>query len=254
MKKSTTNISTLVAVGGSLIALPAAALELGEAQINSSLGQPLRASIAYALAPNETLSSTCVSTQVGQPGSAAPKTGASKISVANGIISIIGTAAVREPIISMRVTIRCPYAAKLSREYTVFVDPAGIPAQVTIAQAAATTAIRTPVVAATPALAMGGEEDDERVYRDQAQLFDRLTSLKSLMDRLAAQVPWSLPTRLVCFWSRADVILLPATTARVDGAENHELEAVTHYGYLLRPSCWRRVQSVLSDVSVLALR
>ncbi len=99
MKKSTTSISTLVAVSGSLVALPAAALELGEAQIKSSLGQTLQADIAYALAPNETLASTCISTQFGQPGSAASKTGASKISIANGIISAIKEIGVEVPIV-----------------------------------------------------------------------------------------------------------------------------------------------------------
>lgn len=65
--------------------------------------------------------------------------------------------------------------------------------------------------------------------------------------RLADQVPWRLPTRLVCFWSRADVLMLPATTACVVGAENHELASVTHYGFLLRPSCWRRVGAALTE-------
>ena len=139
VKKSTANISTLVAVGGSLVALPAAALELGEAQINSSLGQALRVSIAYALAPNETLANTCVSTQVGQPGGGMPRASSSRISVANGMISITGTTVVREPILSMRVNIHCPYAAQLSRDYTLFVDPSGISAQATTAQAAVTT-------------------------------------------------------------------------------------------------------------------
>lgn len=67
-----------------------------------------------------------------------------------------------------------------------------------------------------------------------------------LMTRLAERTPWSGPTRLVCFWSRADVLLLPATTASVQGAENHELDGVTHYGYLLRADCWRRVLESLS--------
>lgn len=70
-----------------------------------------------------------------------------------------------------------------------------------------------------------------------------------LIRRLAAQTPWRLPTRLVCFGSSADVLLLPATTAFVAGAENHELPSVTHYGFLLRPSCWRRVEAALSEPS-----
>ena len=36
-----------------------------------------------------------------------------------------------------------------------------------------------------------------------------------LQERLAGQVPWEGPPRLVCFWSPADVIMLPATTAQV---------------------------------------
>ncbi|MDH5455521.1 MAG: hypothetical protein OEY37_05565, partial [Gammaproteobacteria bacterium] len=50
---ATRAILPLVALGGGLAATPAAALELGELTVQSSLGQPLRASIAYALAPNE---------------------------------------------------------------------------------------------------------------------------------------------------------------------------------------------------------
>lgn len=67
-----------------------------------------------------------------------------------------------------------------------------------------------------------------------------------LMTRLTGQAPWAHPTRLVCFWSQSDLLLHPSTTARVEGAENHELEGITHYGYLLRPDCWRRVHHVLS--------
>ena len=73
------------------------------------------------------------------------------------------------------------------------------------------------------------------------------------MTELAEQVPWSGLPRLVCFWSRADVLLLPATTACVDGAENHEVEGVTHYGYLLRPGCWRRVLEALDHPAPLRL-
>jgi len=67
-----------------------------------------------------------------------------------------------------------------------------------------------------------------------------------LMRRLSHQVPWRLPTRLVCYWSQADVLLLPASTACVEGADNREVASVTHYGYLLRPSCWRRVETALA--------
>ena len=130
MKKTSAKLSTLVAVGGGLAALPAAAIELGEAQVNSSLGQPLRASIAYALAPNEAITGTCVSVQNGTPRDSLPSVGRASVVVANGVISITGNSVIREPLVSMRVNIRCPYTAQLSRDYKLFIDPAGTPARV----------------------------------------------------------------------------------------------------------------------------
>lgn len=66
-----------------------------------------------------------------------------------------------------------------------------------------------------------------------------------LMKRLSAQVPWTGSPRLVTVWSRSDVILLPAQTAVLDGAEVIELEGCSHYGFLLKPACFRRVFEVL---------
>jgi hypothetical protein len=199
--------------------LPAAALELGEAQINSSLGQPLRVSIAYALAPNETLASTCVSTQVGQPGGDVAKSAASRIRVANGIISITGTAAVRDPIISLRVNIRCPYAAQLSREYTMFVDPSGIPAQVTTAQAAATTqgvatrrstSTRTPVVAtaSAPRRVVRTEPVDVG-SRYQVQRYENL-----------GDIAQRIVDRPVALWPAVDAIFVANPDAFLDNDPN----------------------------------
>ena len=66
-----------------------------------------------------------------------------------------------------------------------------------------------------------------------------------LLTRLSTQVPWLAPPRLVCFWSRSDPVMLPAETACVTGAECVELEGLTHYGYLLQPSCFRRLYAAL---------
>ncbi len=126
MRKSTAKISTLVAVSGGLVALPVAALELGEVQVRSSIGQPLRASIAYALGPNEMLTSTCVSLQRRLPrDSDMPIVGPATVSIGDGFIEIAGKSVVQEPLVTMRVNVNCPYTAKLSREYILFLDPAG---------------------------------------------------------------------------------------------------------------------------------
>lgn len=67
-----------------------------------------------------------------------------------------------------------------------------------------------------------------------------------LLRRLASQVPWRGSPRLVTFWSDSDLLLLPSSAGRVEGAENVELPGVTHYGYLLQPACFRRLAQALS--------
>ncbi len=117
------SIPAILAVGSSLAALPASALQLGDLTVQSRLGQPLRASIAYALAPNEQLSDYCVTMRPGPSVSGLPGFGAATIRVANGVILLTGKAPVREPMISAHVVVNCPYSANLSREYMLFIDP-----------------------------------------------------------------------------------------------------------------------------------
>jgi Tfp pilus assembly protein FimV len=59
------SLPAIFAMGSTLAAIPASAIELGELTVQSRLGQPLRASIAYALAPNEQLSDYCVTLRPG---------------------------------------------------------------------------------------------------------------------------------------------------------------------------------------------
>ena len=120
----TRTLLPLVAIGGGLAVTPAAALELGELTVQSNLGQPLRASIAYALAPNEMLTNTCVSIGGGSSTSGLPGIGGSSVRITESAILISGETRVREPMLGTRVTINCPYTPNLSREYMLFVDPA----------------------------------------------------------------------------------------------------------------------------------
>jgi len=149
-------IPALVAAGGGFAALPAVALELGDVRVESSLGQPLRASIAYALAPNEALASTCVSLQPTSAGDSLPTISRATVSVAEGLISITGDAVVREPLMSMRLNVRCPYTVQLSRDYMLFFDPAqpATTVRTALAPSAAENAVTQPVIRparATPA-------------------------------------------------------------------------------------------------------
>jgi len=125
VNKSSTLKSALVVVGGGLAATPVCALELSEIKVHSTLGQPLRASIAYALAPNEALSDTCVTLQRSTAGNGLPAVNSASMIVADGVIAITGNSIIREPLMTMRVNIRCPYTSQLTREYMMFIDPAG---------------------------------------------------------------------------------------------------------------------------------
>lgn len=61
-----------------------------------------------------------------------------------------------------------------------------------------------------------------------------------VMEALAVQVPWRGPTRLVCLWSEADPIMMPAGTAVVEGGDGVLVEGV-HTDYLLRKEVWQVV-------------
>lgn len=148
-------LPALIAVGGGLAAAPVAAIELGDVNVESTIGEPLRASIAYALGPNEELASYCVSLLSGTGANGLPSLSAATVSVAGGVISLTGTSALREPLMSLRVNLACPYAPKLTREYLLFVDP---PAYVNgtryvdTAPATADTPVPQPMAATTDAL------------------------------------------------------------------------------------------------------
>jgi len=119
--------SALIVVGGSLAASPATALELGDVKVHSTLGQPLRASIAYALGPNELVSDTCVSLQPMMNAGGLPSIDRGSLIVTDGVIAITGSSIIREPLVSMRVTINCQYTPRLTRDYMMLIDPIDAP-------------------------------------------------------------------------------------------------------------------------------
>ena len=92
-------LSALIAAGGacSLASSPAGALELGELNLQSALGQPLRASIAVALNPTETLGDYCIFLRSGTSESGLAYLSRAKIQVAGSSILLSGTTPIREP-------------------------------------------------------------------------------------------------------------------------------------------------------------
>ena len=141
------SLLSLFAVGGSLAAGPAAAIELGEATVQSQLGQPLRASIAFALAPKEQISESCISLGLGQSG--LPGIGRASISIADGALLLRGSSPIREPMVTTNVVISCPSTAHLAREYMMFIDPASTAVVEPAVSAQPTAAVQPAAVTAT---------------------------------------------------------------------------------------------------------
>jgi FimV-like protein len=120
----------------------AAAIELGPIEVHSKLGHPLRASIAFALGPNESIAANCVSLRSG--ASDFPVVFGARVSVANGVIALSGNTPINEPLMSANLVIDCPYTAHVSRNFTVFLDPSFERASVTATTPAAARIITEP--------------------------------------------------------------------------------------------------------------
>ncbi len=119
-------LPALVAVGGAcgLAAAPVSALELGEISIESTLGQPLRASIAYALSPNEQMFDFCIFLRPGMTADGMANVSNARITITGNTIVVNGRTSIREPLLAMQLSVNCPYTAHLARNYTLMIDPA----------------------------------------------------------------------------------------------------------------------------------
>ena len=138
----------LLAAGISITSSPALALELGDITVHSHLGQPLRASIAFALGPNEQLADFCVALRPGRNASGLPGIGQARISVASGTIRLTGSTPILEPLMAAAIVVDCPYAPNFVREYTLLVNPVEVTAAQPVMSSA--TPARAPAPAAAP--------------------------------------------------------------------------------------------------------
>ncbi len=206
----TRTLMPLVAIGGGLAVTPATALELGELTVQSHLGQPLRASIAYALAPNEMLSNTCVSIGGGHSSSGLPGIGSSTVTITERAIVITGETRVREPMLGTRVTINCPYTPNLSREYMLFVDPANpAPASLQASPTAAT--------AVAPASALGSPVVRPSVIRAPVEVSTRIqVQPGESLSEIAARIR----NRPVGLWPAVNAIFAANPDAFIDNDPN----------------------------------
>ena len=91
--------------------------------MESTLGQPLRASITYALNPNEQLHDYCIYLRPVTPGGPIPSVTRASLAVSGNRIIVTGSLPVMDPLLNLQLTVDCPYTPNLAREYTMIVDP-----------------------------------------------------------------------------------------------------------------------------------
>lgn len=212
----------LVAVGGSLAGLPASALELGDMTVQSRLGQPLRASIAYVLAPNERLTDSCVSLGAGASVSGLPGVGRATISIGEGAILVSGRTPIREPMVAATVVVDCAYTANFSREYTLFIDPTSPsfdePAVAeSTAVAPAETARQPAPVRRTAAVPMRSAAATSTVKREPIGASTRYrVQPGDSLSRIAERIE----NRSIDLWSAANVIFEANPDAFLDNDAN----------------------------------
>ena len=218
MKKSSKLRTALVAVSGGLAAAPVGALELGDIKIHSTIGQPLRASIAYALGPNEALADTCVSLQPVGPGNVLPSINSASMIVTDGVIAITGSSVVREPLVTMRLKVRCPYTAQLTREYMMFIDPPG-----TVREAAATQATSATPVAVQPQRTAPVAVQPRSVTRQRPVNSQPITNAARYQvqpgDSLS-EIAQRIEDRPVGLWNAVDAIFAANPDAFIDNDPN----------------------------------
>ncbi len=63
--------------------------------------------------------------------------------------------------------------------------------------------------------------------------------------RHLAQRPLPAALNAVSFWSRGDLVILPAESAALPGSRQIEVPHYTHYGYLIVPASWKAVLQAL---------
>ncbi len=231
-------LPALVAVGGAcgLAAAPASALELGQIRVDSTLGQPLRASIAYALNPNEQMFDYCIFLKPGISANGIPVVSNIRVTITDSVIVLNGRAPIREPLLAMQLSVNCPYTANLARDYTLMIDPAQpgesepvalstdsaplIPVQTSTVTAADIVSVRKP----TPTAAAGARpQNDTPIDASSRYLVQPGDSLSQIASRIEH--------RSVALWPAVDAIF----AANPEAFLNNDRDLLKAGSWLLIP-------------------
>ncbi len=185
------------------------ALQLGEIDVQSGLGQPLRASIAYALSPNERLHDYCIYIRPGG-GLGLPAISQARLSVSGSRILIEGVVPLREPMISLGIAVDCPYTANLTRSYTLMLDPV-------------TETVARPTLAAEPAQA--AEPTTQPVVRRRvapvaAESIGPSSTYRVRGGDTLSTIVGRIENRSLGLWDAVEVVFAANPDAFIDGDMN----------------------------------
>lgn len=134
------------AIAGLLANGSALALSLGPLEVNSALGEPLRAELALGVAPGERLTPACfrLTTDATAGARGGMAYAANLRLTGNGPaqrLVIDGRTPMREPLVDLVVAVDCPGAPRVERGYTLMLSPAGREPRPTAATAPATAGL-----------------------------------------------------------------------------------------------------------------
>lgn len=206
----------VLAAGSVLAGGPAAALELGAIEVRSALGQPLRASIAYALGPNEQLQSHCIFVRAGNPAAGVPAVPRTAATLANGRIELASDDVLREPMMGLEVTVDCAYTAHIRRDYLLMLDPAPAVTPVTAERESQRPARPA---AATPAARDARPAPRRASQRPAAPVASGSTYRVQAGDTLS-EIAARIPERNASLWEAVDALYAANPDAFIDGNRN----------------------------------
>ena len=220
-------IPAMAVVGSacSLTALSANALELGNINVQSTLGNPLRASIAYALGPNEQLHESCIFLRSADSAAGIPPATHTRVTLRDGVILLTGDIAIREPLLNLRLSVDCPYSPHLQREYVLMLNPGEAPREalapsprVASAETAAPARVMT-VSQATPPATLRPRVESTPVKTGDSYRVQTGDTMSSIAARIE--------DRPVGLWAAIDAIVTANPEAFIDGDVNRLMAGST---------------------------
>ena len=210
------------------------------------MGQPLRASIAYALNPNEQMFDFCIFLKPGLTANGIPALSKARITITESAILLNGRTPLREPLLAMQVSVNCPYTAHLARDYTLMIDPAPLAADERVALSTDAAPLTPVQVATVTASDITVAERPAPGVRAAARPQDETPIAASSRYRVQpgdslSQIAARIENRSIALWPAVDAIFAANPDAFLDNDRN-----------LLKAGSWLVIPDLTGRMAVAA--